>query len=146
MLCPLRRAQHASLTVPPRSTEHVDLYGGFSLAPVTPLRHGEMRSVLARWQTSLLPHGSWQSSFMSNHDLPRAVPNFLRAETPEHRWRAAKLLALHQASQCGTPFVYQGEVSGAAAPRRISADSLRLQELGMINVPYDWGIEEYPDL
>ena len=81
-----------------------------------------MRAVLARWQTELLPRGSWQSSFMSNHDLPRAVPNFLRAEAPQHRWRAAKLLALHQASQCGTLFVYQGEVSGQGVCSSAQAD------------------------
>ncbi|CEH16347.1 glycoside hydrolase family 13 protein [Ceraceosorus bombacis] len=112
------------------STEHVDLYGGLSPAPHTAPDHSKMRQTIATWQSSLISHGSWLSTFVSNHDLPRAIPNFLgpQAEGPEWRVKAAKLLALFQASQSGTLFVYQGE------------------ELGMTNVPHEWDIDQYRDL
>lgn len=131
---PQQTAEYCSWERPDRElqmvfgTDHVDLYGGFEIGPPKPLRHGDFISTVNKWATTLLEHGSWASVFVSNHDQPRPVNNILRGSAPEHRVRAAKLLALFECCLTGTLFVYQGE------------------EIGMINVPEDWPIEDYPDL
>ncbi|MFP1918867.1 glycoside hydrolase family 13 protein [Lonsdalea quercina] len=59
----------------------------------------------------------WNTSFLSNHDLPRAVSHF---GDDSEAWRevSAKALATLMMTQRATPFVYQGE------------------ELGMTNYPF----------
>lgn len=108
-------------------TDHIDLYGGFEIGPSPPLRTAEFRDIVARWQTFMMENDGWQSIYDSNHDQPRPVNNILRA-TSENRDKAAKLLALFQSTLVGTLFLYQGE------------------EIGMMNVPESWPIEEYKDL
>lgn len=80
-----------------------------------------------RWQTYMMDNASWQAVFLSNHDQPRPIDNILQVGK-EHRTAAAKLLCLFSCTQAGTLFLYQGE------------------ELGMVNVPSDWPIEDYQDL
>ncbi|WP_170849418.1 glycoside hydrolase family 13 protein [Azotobacter beijerinckii] len=70
-------------------------------------------------------HG-WNTSFLSNHDNPRAVSHF-GDDSPEWRAVSAKALATMMLTQRGTPFLYQGD------------------ELGMTNYPFR-GIEDYNDV
>lgn len=69
----------------------------------------------------------WNALYLENHDQPRAVSRFA-SDAPAHRADAAKMIAMVQALQGGTPFIYQG------------------QELGMHNIPKEWGMEEYKDV
>lgn len=68
------------------------------------------------------------SIFIQNHDQARCVSRFGNDTTP--RWRAlsAKLLAMMETTLSGTLYIYQGE------------------EIGMVNAPRRWGIEEYKDV
>lgn len=87
-------------------------------------------------------NGGWNTLYLENHDLARSVSRFLgfqseiaggdeeagKRTTWSLRARGAKLLAILQMTQGGTPYVYQG------------------QELGLANVPRSWPIEEYKDV
>ncbi|KAK1148035.1 hypothetical protein N8T08_010669 [Aspergillus melleus] len=70
----------------------------------------------------------WTTVFMENHDQGRSVSRFGSDKTPELRVRSAKMLSLMQCTLSGTQFVYQG------------------QEIGMINAPEHWSIDEYKDI
>jgi oligo-1,6-glucosidase len=85
-----------------------------------------MKAIIARWQTFKRGEGFWNSVYIQNHDNAWSVSRFGNASV---QWRApsAKLLCLLEICQGGTLFVYQGE------------------ELGMINSPREWGMEEYKD-
>ncbi|KAK9893406.1 glycoside hydrolase family 13 protein [Cystobasidium minutum MCA 4210] len=108
-------------------TEHVDLYGGFEEGPQEARDYVKLANVISKWQTYMLNHDSWQSVFLSNHDQPRPINNILQAKISQ-REEAAKLLCLFLCTQAGTLYCYQGE------------------EVGMVNVPEDWPLEEYKDL
>jgi oligo-1,6-glucosidase len=69
----------------------------------------------------ILIHLCWQ------HDQGRSVTRFA-SDAPEYRTLSAKMLAMMMCCLTGTLFIYQG------------------QEIGMINVPKDWPIEEYKDI
>lgn len=87
----------------------------------------ELKSKVNKWQRFMYDNNGWNALYLENHDQPRAVSRFVR-DDPEHRVASAKLIALFLAFQAGTPFIYQG------------------QEIGMTNVPKEWGIEEYKDV
>ena len=70
-------------------------------------------------------HG-WNTSFLGNHDNPRAVSHFGDDRSP-WRERSAKALATMMLTQRATPFIYQGE------------------ELGMTNYPFK-NIDEFDDI
>ncbi|KAJ1334212.1 oligo-1,6-glucosidase [Microdochium nivale] len=70
---------------------------------------------------------AWTTAFMENHDQARSVSRF-GSDAPEHRVASGRMLALLNATLSGTLFVYQG------------------QEIGMVNVPKDWPLEEYKDI
>ena len=89
---------------------------------------GEMRDVVAKWQTIMREGGGWNSIFIENHDNPRSVSRYCDDSTEENRELGAKLLALMQTTLGGTLYLYQGE------------------ELGMKNFPLEWGVEEYKDV
>lgn len=78
----------------------------------------------------MFEHGGWNTLYLENHDLARSISRMLGINDPRDplRPRASKLLSILQTTQGGTLYVFQG------------------QELGMINVPSDWGIEEYKDV
>ncbi|MBM9402440.1 alpha-glucosidase [Gluconacetobacter azotocaptans] len=69
---------------------------------------------------------SWNTVFLDNHDQPRAVSRFGN-DTPPFREASAKAIATMLLTQCGTPFIYQGE------------------ELGMTNLPFD-GLDDFEDV
>ena len=80
----------------------------------------EFKEVFEKWQTELYNKG-WNSLFLNNHDLPRAVSRF--GDDGKYRVESAKMLATCLHGMQGTPYIYQGE------------------ELGMTNVQFD--IQEY---
>ena len=68
----------------------------------------------------------WNTSFLCNHDNPRAVSHF-GDDSPRWRVPSAKALATLTLTQRATPFLYQGD------------------ELGMTNFPFD-SIDQYDDV
>ena len=64
---------------------------------------------------------------LENHDQARTVSR-IGSDHPEDRAKSAKMLAMFHCSLTGTIFVYQGE------------------EMGLCNVPREWGEEEYIDV
>lgn len=70
---------------------------------------------------------AWGTIFMENHDQPRSISRFGN-DTQKYHFKSGKLLALMLSSLSGTLFLYQG------------------QEIGMSNVPREWGIEDFLDL
>ncbi|KAL2848194.1 glycoside hydrolase superfamily [Aspergillus pseudodeflectus] len=92
-----------------------------------PWKLTEMKSIVAKWQTFIEGTDGWTTAFCENHDNGRSVSRFA-SDAPEFRERSAKMLALMMMAMTGTLFLYQG------------------QEIGMINAPRDWPIEEYKDI
>ncbi|MGE6163749.1 alpha-glucosidase [Aeromonas rivipollensis] len=68
------------------------------------------KGAMARHQSGLHGQG-WNSLFLGNHDLPRAVSRF-GDDSPEWRELSAKQWALVLHMMQGTPFIYQGEELG----------------------------------
>lgn len=69
-----------------------------------------IKNVFTRNQCELRNQG-WNSLFLSNHDLPRAVSRFGN-DAPQWRELSAKQWAIILHLQQGTPFIYQGEELG----------------------------------
>lgn len=90
---------------------------------LAPLPFVKFKEVFTKWQTKLYQKG-WNSLFLDNHDLPRAVSRF--GDDGIYREKSAKMLALMLHGMQGTPYIYQGE------------------ELGMTNVKYN--ISQYRDI
>ncbi|GAA5844623.1 hypothetical protein JCM9279_002859 [Rhodotorula babjevae] len=73
-------------------------------------------------------HKAHALSYLENHDQARSVSRFA-SDAPEHRLASSKLLATHLLTLSGSTIIYQG------------------QEIGMINAPKEWDIdEEYLDV
>lgn len=87
----------------------------------------QLKSIVAKWQQFVEGTDGWTTAFCENHDQGRSVSRFA-SDAPAHRERSAKLLALMMASLTGTLFIYQG------------------QEIGMVNIPRSWPVEEYKDI
>lgn len=87
----------------------------------------KLKSIVHKWQTCMYDNGGWNALYLENHDQGRSVSRFT-PHRPESRTAAAKMLATFEALQSGTVFVYQG------------------QELGMVNLPREWPIDEYKDV
>lgn len=85
----------------------------------------EFRDILSTWQIKLNENNCWNSLFLCNHDLPRAVSRF--GNDMEYRKESAKMLATTLHLMRGTPYIYQGE------------------EIGMTNPGFE-NIEEYNDV
>ncbi|KIH90166.1 alpha-glucosidase [Sporothrix brasiliensis 5110] len=87
-----------------------------------------LKATVAKWQQFIEGTDGWTTAFCENHDQGRSVSRFA-SDAPEHRVHSAKMLALMLAALTGTLFIYQG------------------QEIGMINVPTTWSIDEdYKDI
>ncbi|RDW77908.1 alpha amylase [Coleophoma crateriformis] len=87
----------------------------------------KFKGIVSKWQQFMHANGGWNALYLENHDQPRSVSRFAD-DSPEHREQSAKCIAVLQGFQAGTPFIYQG------------------QELGMTNVPKEWGMDEYKDI
>lgn len=86
----------------------------------------ELKDIFIYWQKGLA-HTGWNSLFLNNHDLPRAVSFFGNTVSETYREKSAKMLATMLHGLQGTPFIYQGE------------------EIGMTNVTFS-DIAEYRDI
>ncbi len=80
------------------------------------------KRAMARHQQGLHGRG-WNSLFLGNHDLPRAVSRF-GDDRPKWRETSAKLWAMVLHMMQGTPFIYQGEEL-AMTNRHWQPDELR---------------------
>jgi glycosidase len=87
----------------------------------------ELAHLADKWQRFMYDHDGWNALYIENHDQPRSVSRYT-CDCPKHRVQGAKLLASFLGLQAGTLFVYQG------------------QELGMVNIPKGWPLEEYKDV
>ena len=88
---------------------------------------GDVKSAICRTQSLIGDSDAWTTSFIENHDQARSISRF-GDDSPCWRNRSGKMLAMLFASLSGTLFVYQG------------------QEIGMINMPADWPMDEYKDV
>lgn len=86
----------------------------------------ELKAALSRWQRLReLAHSACH--YLENHDQTRSISRFAD-DSPQWRWESGRVLALLMATLFGTLFMYEG------------------QEIGMINLPNDWPLEEYKDV
>ncbi|KAF7125745.1 hypothetical protein CNMCM5793_002038 [Aspergillus hiratsukae] len=108
--------------------EHVDIdHGEFDKFVPGSWKLTDLKAFFERWEKFMYENDGWNALYWENHDQPRSIDRYTSAKE-EHHLVASKLLATILALQAGTPFIYQG------------------QELGMRNVPVEWGIEEYKDI
>lgn len=84
----------------------------------------DFKKALSKWQTSIIGNDAWTTAFLENHDQGRSISRFA-SDAPEYRERSGKLLAILTTCLTGTLYIYQG------------------QEIGMINMPKSWPVEEY---
>ncbi|KAH8819842.1 maltase [Xylogone sp. PMI_703] len=84
----------------------------------------DFKKALSKWQKSIIGNDAWTTAFLENHDQGRSISRFA-SDAPEHRDASGKLLAILTTCLTGTLYIYQG------------------QEIGMINMPKSWPIEEY---
>lgn len=87
----------------------------------------DLKEAVARTQSLLCGTDAWTTAFIENHDQARSISRF-GDDSPQWRERSGKMLSLLFAALSGTLFIYQG------------------QEIGMINMPVEWPIEEYKDV
>ncbi|KAK5193558.1 hypothetical protein LTR92_006929 [Exophiala xenobiotica] len=92
-----------------------------------PFQPRELKAIVSKWNTFMIENGGWNAVFMENHDQGRSVSRYAD-ESEAYRLKSAKMLAAHLGFQSGTVFVYQG------------------QELAQIDVPREWGMDEYKDI
>ncbi|KAJ5984866.1 hypothetical protein N7499_008915 [Penicillium canescens] len=92
-----------------------------------PWKLTKMKSIVEKWQSFIEGTDGWTTAFCENHDNGRSVSRF-GSDAPAFREISAKMLALMMVTMTGTLFIYQG------------------QEIGMINAPRDWSIDEYKDI
>lgn len=92
----------------------------------------DLKAIVDRWQTFMINNDGWNAVYDENHDQPRSIFRYVDRSAVEKSFQAremaAKMLATFLVLQSGTLFLYQG------------------QEIGMGNVPREWGIEEYKDV
>jgi oligo-1,6-glucosidase len=101
-----------------------DPSAALSRRSIWPWQLRDLKQVMTRWQKDLEGKG-WNSQYLTNHDMPRAVSRF--GNDSQYRVESAKLLATFLHMLHGTPYVYQGE------------------EIGMTNAGFE-SIEDYRDI
>lgn len=87
----------------------------------------DVKKIVNRLQRLMLERDGWNTLYVENHDQPRSISRYTD-DSDEWRSYGAKLLCLMQTTLAGTLYVYQGE------------------EIGMRNIPKEWGPEEYKDI
>ncbi|KAH6224939.1 hypothetical protein HBI42_063540 [Parastagonospora nodorum] len=92
-----------------------------------PWKLPEMKRIVEKWQCFIEGTDAWTTVFNENHDNGRSVSRFAN-DASQWREKSAKMLALWLVGQTGTLFLYQG------------------QEIGMINAPSYWDMDEYKDV
>ncbi|MCJ1254882.1 alpha-glucosidase mal12 [Lignoscripta atroalba] len=92
-----------------------------------PFTLSDLRSTIDEMQQLISGNDGWATAFMENHDQGRSISRFA-SDDPKYREHSGKMLAILLVTLTGTLYIYQG------------------QEIGMINCPRDWPIEEYKDI
>jgi oligo-1,6-glucosidase len=87
----------------------------------------EFAKAVKSTQEILEDSDGWVTTYLENHDWSRSISRWGSDASEEHRVLSAKMLATLQSSLSGTMFIYQG------------------QEIGMVNAPKDWPLEDYKD-
>lgn len=87
----------------------------------------DMKKAFGGTQGLLDGSDAWTTVFIKNHAQARSISRFA-SDKREHRVTSGKMLAMMLSTFSGTLYIYQG------------------QEIGMINIPEDWPIEEYKDV
>jgi oligo-1,6-glucosidase len=87
----------------------------------------QFKKAIARTQDLIRGNDGWTTVFLENHDQARSITRFT-SDAPEHRVAGGKMLSLMMCALSGTLFIYQG------------------QELGMVNFPKSWSMDEYKDV
>jgi oligo-1,6-glucosidase len=85
------------------------------------------KKAIAGTQNLIRGTDAWTTVFLENHDQSRSISRF-GSDTPELRGPSGKMLAMMLMALSGTLFIYQG------------------QEIGQINFPVEWDMEEYKDV
>lgn len=98
----------------------------FATTPFNYTLH-DLKKAIGKTQSLLDGTDAWITSFIENHDQGRSVSRY-GDDSLQWRNRSAKLLAMLLASLSGTLYIYQG------------------QEIGMVNMPLDWPMDEYKDV
>jgi oligo-1,6-glucosidase len=80
-----------------------------------------------KWQCFIEGTDAWTTVFNENHDNGRSVSRYAN-DSPKWHEKSAKMLAIWLMAQSGSLFLYQG------------------QEIGMINAPKNWDMDEYKDV
>lgn len=93
--------------------------GNFSAATI--------RDIALRWQTAMAECDGWNTVYLENHDSGRSISRYA-SDRPEHRVQSAEMLATYLCTNRGTLYILAGE------------------EIGMANMPVEWGIEHYTDV
>jgi len=93
----------------------------------TPYKLTQFKKLWTRMQSFTAGTDGWATAFADNHDQGRSLSRYAD-DRPEFWARSATLLATLLATSTGTLFIYQG------------------QEIGMINAPDSWPLEEYIDV
>jgi alpha-glucosidase len=94
-------------------------YNGFKLP--------DMKKAIKSQSEFIEGTDAWSTVFIENHDQPRSISRFGNP-SKQFRFQSGKALAILQSTLTGTEFLYQG------------------QEIGMINLPRSWSIDEYLDI
>ncbi|KAK9458427.1 glycoside hydrolase superfamily [Dipodascopsis uninucleata] len=108
-----------------------DQYNAFTVDPKQVLQYVSAKEkeldMVFQFDMIHLDGTGWTTVFIEIHDNGRAV-SLYGCDAAEFRDVSAKMLALFQIGLTGTLYIYQG------------------QEIGMINAPKEWPIEEYKDI
>ncbi|KAF2740383.1 glycoside hydrolase [Polyplosphaeria fusca] len=107
----------------------VDIGQGPYKFQTTPFNWGlpQFKHAIETTQNLIRGNDGWTTVFLENHDQSRSVSRFT-SDAPQHRVAGGKLLSLMMSALSGTMFIYQG------------------QELGMVNFPMEWSMDEYKDV
>jgi oligo-1,6-glucosidase len=107
----------------------VEMGGRMDVAPHQTWQHKlpEFKESVLKVQNFLKQSDAWATVFAENHDQGRSLSRFA-TDDPKYREKAAKMLAIMLGTLSGTLFLYQG------------------QEIGMVNVPKEWGPEYLQDI
>lgn len=106
---------------------NIDMPPGQSKWAVRKWDARDVKRVHDKLQRMMIEQGDWNTIFIENHDTSRSLSRYTN-DSDEWRDICAKLLAMKALTLGGTSYIYQGE------------------ELGMRNVPEEWGPEEYKDV
>ncbi|WP_426349635.1 glycoside hydrolase family 13 protein [Alloiococcus sp. CFN-8] len=82
----------------------------------------DIKEKMSGWQNRQVEEG-WQPLFYSNHDTTRTLSRL--GDEERYPEESAKMLALLQFTQRGTPFIYYGDEIGMTNPKEFSLEDYR---------------------